>query len=115
MMFRRSPKATYTVIALVATLALFAILAWFTDIHAYLLWLAATGTVLFALYGYDKTEAKVGGGRVPEIVLHGMALVGGFAGGWAGMFIFRHKTRKPVFKVVLVMATVLHAALLYLL
>ena len=112
-MSRRSPQATYTFIAVIAALALFLLLVWFTDVNWYVLWLAAASVVLFALYGYDKTEARVGGGRVPEIVLHGMALAGGFLGGWAGMFVFRHKTQKPVFKVVLAVATILHLVLIY--
>jgi len=39
-----------------------------------------------------------GGGRVPEAVLHGLALVGGTPGALAGQAMFRHKTRKPSFR-----------------
>jgi uncharacterized membrane protein YsdA (DUF1294 family) len=50
---------------------------------------------------------------VPEIVLHGVALIGGFIGGWLGMAVFRHKTKHPMFKVVLAAATVIGAVLFY--
>jgi len=78
----------------------------------YLVWLVAWGALTLLFYGWDKLQAKRGGWRVPEIVLHGLALAGGVAGGWLGMFIFRHKTQQPEFKLVLITAAVVHAAIL---
>jgi uncharacterized membrane protein YsdA (DUF1294 family) len=46
---------------------------------------------------------------VPELVLHEMALMGGFVGGWLGMLALPHKVRKPAFWAVLAGATMLHA------
>ena len=74
-------------------------------------WWLLAGGVTFAYYGYDKAQARRGGWRVPEIILHLLALAGGFVGGWAGMAFFRHKTREPAFKVVLGLATVLQLGL----
>lgn len=71
---------------------------------------AALSLVSFALYGWDKLQAKRAGRRVPEVRLHGLALLGGFAGAWLGRALFRHKTHKPVFALVIVAATCLHAA-----
>lgn len=77
----------------------------------------ATATVLgygslalatFLLYGWDKLQARRSGQRVPEAHLHVLALLGGFAGALAGMRLFRHKTRKPVFHAVLALAALLH-------
>jgi uncharacterized membrane protein YsdA (DUF1294 family) len=45
------------------------------------------------------------------VVLHGLALVGGVLGAWAGRLVFRHKTRHPVFLVVLIVASVLWGGL----
>ena len=67
----------------------------------------------FALYGFDKRRAISRSGRVPESVLHGLALLGGFPGGWVGRAVFRHKTRHLSFLVVLLLATAIHAALGY--
>ncbi|MCO6449420.1 MAG: DUF1294 domain-containing protein [Caldilineales bacterium] len=110
---RRSPKYTFAFIAVGLALAAFLALAWFTSLDPFLLWIAAASAVTFFLYGYDKTQAKVGGGRVPEIVLHGAALAGGFIGGWAGMYGFRHKTLHASFKIVLAIATILWIGLGY--
>jgi uncharacterized membrane protein YsdA (DUF1294 family) len=66
--------------------------------------------VSLGLYGWDKGQAKRSGARVPERTLHSLALLGGFAGAWLGMRLFRHKTQKSVFSVVLLLAAALHAA-----
>ncbi len=75
----------------------------------YALWLISTSLVSFALYGHDKFQGSRGGGRIPEAVLHLLALSGGFAGGWLGRVLFRHKTRKTRFLFILILATLLHA------
>ena len=46
----------------------------------YWIWLAITSGITFLLYGFDKAQSKNGGWRVPEVVLHGFALAGGFLG-----------------------------------
>lgn len=51
----------------------------------------------FLLFGYDKFQAKQGGWRIPEKVLLGLTLLGGGVGALAGMWLFRHKTRKNHF------------------
>lgn len=58
---------------------------------------AGLNLVSFAVYGYDKRQAKLGERRVPEKKLWLLILVGGFAGAWAGMSVFRHKTSKGSF------------------
>jgi uncharacterized membrane protein YsdA (DUF1294 family) len=70
-------------------------------------WMAGWTPVAFAAYGIDKRAAVRGGWRIPETVLHGLALVGGVIGAWGGRAVFRHKTQRPVFLVVLVVASVL--------
>jgi uncharacterized membrane protein YsdA (DUF1294 family) len=67
------------------------------------------GCATGALFGWDKWQARRGGRRVPEARLHAFALAGGFLGAWLGMLAFRHKTRKPAFRVVPIAAAVLHA------
>ncbi len=79
----------------------------------YWIWLAAASVITFILYGYDKAQSKTGGGRVPEALLHWLALIGGFPGGWAGRWVFRHKTKKVSFTLVLVLATMIHLSLVY--
>jgi uncharacterized membrane protein YsdA (DUF1294 family) len=82
-------------------------------LYFYLIWLALASLITFILYGFDKARSKNGGWRVPEIVLHGWALAGGFPGGWLGRSVFRHKTQKGIFSFVLAVSTVIHVALGY--
>ncbi len=76
-----------------------------------LAWLVGWAPVAFVAYGLDKRAATRGDWRIPELVLHGLALIGGVIGAWAGRFAFRHKIRKPVFLVVLVAASILWGAI----
>ena len=74
----------------------------------YWVWLAVASGITFILYGWDKFQSRRGGRRVPEVVLHGWALAGGFPGGWAGRAVFRHKTKKGFFVFVLAVSTAIH-------
>ncbi len=94
----------------VAVAILVAMLAWWLGANWYIAWVTGASVATFALYGFDKQQARSNGGRVPELVLHGMALGGGFPGGWAGRAVFRHKTLHTSFTIVLVAATILNAA-----
>jgi uncharacterized membrane protein YsdA (DUF1294 family) len=76
-----------------------------------LAWLVGWSIPTFALYAIDKAQAGRAGWRVPEWLLHALALGGGVVGAWAGRLIFRHKTRKPTFLWVLIAASVLWGAL----
>lgn len=88
----------YRVWALViAILAL--VIAWF--LYRYLsiglLWiyLIAINVVTFVLYGFDKAASKRdGAGRIPNLILFGLSLVGGALGAVVGMRVFRHKTSR---------------------
>lgn len=79
----------------------------------YLLWLAAVSLLTLFAYGFDKARSKANGLRVPENALHGLALAGGFMGGWLGRSIFHHKTKKASFVFVLAISTMVHASALY--
>ena len=56
-------------------------------------WLVLVNLIAFAVYGADKRRAKKDKRRVPEKTLFLLAIIGGSAGAFAGMRIFRHKTR----------------------
>jgi uncharacterized membrane protein YsdA (DUF1294 family) len=92
--------------SLLAGVAAF-VLLWRLGLPPLLAWVAGWTLPAFAMYGIDKRQAQNDGWRVPEMVLHGLALIGGIIGAWVGRYIFRHKTQKPIFIVVLVAATVL--------
>jgi uncharacterized membrane protein YsdA (DUF1294 family) len=83
------------------------------DWRLYLAWIAITSCVTFLVYGFDKSQAKKGGQRVPEFTLHVLALAGGFPGGWLGRLVFRHKTQKWFFTFVLATSFLIHLGLVY--
>ena len=97
--------------SLISGLALFLVCWLLLHWSLLLAWLVAWTPVAFAVYGVDKRAARRGDWRVPEMVLHGLALIGGVIGAWAGRLVFRHKTQKPVFLAVLIVASVLWAAI----
>ena len=59
--------------------------------------LAAVNVFSFVLYGIDKLRAKRGLWRIPESALILSVILGGGIGGYLGMRVFHHKTRKPLF------------------
>lgn len=52
----------------------------------------------FAIYGLDKTAARTGRRRVPEKILLGLGLLGGWPGAFIAQRLWRHKTQKMAFQ-----------------
>ena len=71
---------------------------WWVGLDPLLSWLLSITLITFLAYGYDKAIAGTRSVRVPEGVLLALALAGGTIGALAGMQIFRHKTRKTIFR-----------------
>ena len=109
--FRNSPNLSFGLVALLLGAigygAIYVNATW----NPYVVWLAAWGGTAFLFYGWDKSQAQRGGWRVPENVLHGLALIGGFIGAWAGMFLWRHKVRHLDFWLILALSTLFHVGL----
>lgn len=103
----------YGIVAIGLVIILYAFLFPATEWPGYVVWLISWSAVTLILYGLDKGLSKVQWLRVPELVLHAAALVGGFVGGWLGMLIWRHKTRHQSFYVVLLIATLIHGGIIY--
>ena len=79
--------------------------------HAGYLWMTLGASVLaFAMYFVDKRAAGLNQRRIPEKTLHTVEAIGGWPGALLGQQIFRHKTQKVKFKVVLWMIIALHIA-----
>ncbi|MCF7532810.1 DUF1294 domain-containing protein [Pseudomonas petrae] len=64
--------------------------------------------VAFALYGYDKKQARHSGQRTPERLLHAAELLGGWPGALLAQQVFRHKTRKFSYQWVFWLIVLLH-------
>lgn len=95
--------------AAVAALGL-SLALWRLGLPPVVAYLVSINTMALALYGYDKRQAIVGGTRIPELVLHLGALLGGSPGALLGQGLFRHKTRKFRFQVVFVAIVLLQIA-----
>ncbi|MFZ5828124.1 MAG: DUF1294 domain-containing protein [Bacillota bacterium] len=63
------------------------------------LWLALASynLLVLAIYALDKARARRGRWRIAEATLLWLALPGGGAGALAGVYLVRHKSRKPRF------------------
>lgn len=107
----RSPYRRWALIGAVGAAIVVLVLALMFGVPLYPGWIVGLSVVLFLMYGFDKRRAVAGGARIPEAVLHGLALAGGFPGGWAGRTTFRHKTRDRGFLIVLLLSTAIHLAI----
>lgn len=62
-----------------------------------IIYLIIINLIAFLAMYIDKKKAKYGKWRISETTLFTLVLLGGGIGGIAGMYIFRHKTKKPRF------------------
>ena len=76
-----------------------------------LVWFGVLSAFTLLLFGWDKGMAKLGRRRIPEASLLFACLAGGAAGGLVGMYLFRHKIRKPKFYLTVPLLFLLDAAI----
>ena len=108
----KNPKKVFLSTAFIGTGVLFLLLWKQWNWKCYWAWWTGLSVVTLFVYGFDKAQSRRDGGqRVPEVVLHVLALAGGVAGAWVGRAVFRHKTLHLRFTVVLIAATVVHVGL----
>jgi uncharacterized membrane protein YsdA (DUF1294 family) len=110
---RPSPYERFGLMATLPAVVVMLLLVIMTGAHWYVAWVAGWSVAAVLCYWSDKRRAVAGRERIPALVLHGLALVGGFPGAWSGRYAFRHKTRRPSFLMVLVLATAVHAAVIW--
>jgi uncharacterized membrane protein YsdA (DUF1294 family) len=114
---RRSmrPERLHSAIGLIASLTIAFTARYFfkwtwTGWHLLAAWLIGVNVTTFCYFAFDKMRAKKGGRRVPEVVLHGLALCGGSFAAFAAMELFRHKTVKGRFRLVFLAIVVVQVA-----
>jgi uncharacterized membrane protein YsdA (DUF1294 family) len=108
-----------TLLALALIVALQFVLYVDLQLPFYLAWLLNVSLTTFLFYWADKYLARIRrfNIRVPEHTLNLLTLAGGFAGAWVGRGVLRHKTnirRHWGMFATLVLSTLLHGALIYL-
>lgn len=67
--------------------------------YAAIIYLILMNMIGLFLMGLDKGKAKRHAWRIPERTLFLASLLGGSIGTWAGMYLFRHKTKHWYFVV----------------
>ncbi|MBY5991704.1 DUF1294 domain-containing protein [Ferrimonas balearica] len=68
----------------------------------------AVSLITLLAFGLDKRRALTQGWRLPERLLHILALMGGWPGALVGIRQFRHKTQKKAFLWVLFAIVAVH-------
>ena len=92
-----SPYLLFTLFSVIMTGSLFFYFIQYTEqLIAYLF---AINISIFLLYGYDKFASSTSRLRVPEAILHILALLGASPAGISAQKIFNHKTVKKSFQV----------------
>lgn len=67
----------------------------------------------FFAYGKDKSYAKRGEWRIPEIQLHTLEILGGTIGAFVGQKFFHHKNKKKSFLAIFWVTTIAQVFILY--
>ena len=98
--------------AVVAVFLVMLVAAWLVGGFAasVLLVYAVASLVAFAMYALDKKAAREDRRRIPERIMHLVALAGGWPGALLAQRTFRHKTRKQPFQLLFKATVVLNIA-----
>lgn len=78
----------------------------------YFIYFCLWNICVFLIYGLDKFLSKTNYRRISEKMLISIAFLFGALGASAGMIIFRHKTKKQKFKILIPMAIISNIILL---
>jgi uncharacterized membrane protein YsdA (DUF1294 family) len=109
---KRNPYRFFFIAAAILLVAVgFALWQW-TSLQFGWIYLIAVSGIAFMFYGYDKYQARRNGQRIPELVLHLLAAVGGTIGALAGQILFRHKTKKWQFQLVFILIVLIQIGLI---
>src|SRR5690606_18885992 len=123
--FRRNMQVHYIknrsfmvfgVLSAIVSILIFLLLESSTHCNWYWNFFIATSIIAVVFYGYDKVSSKAGAGRIPELILHFVALAGGFGGALLGMLVFRHKSNfraHPLFIPMIIIGGAIWAVSIY--
>ena len=81
--------------------------------HYIFIYIGIISLLTFLMYGADKKKARKHKWRIPEKILLGMCIVGGFLGGLLGMQVFHHKTKHWYFYAINILALILWVFIIY--
>lgn len=93
----RTPHKKFSVIGLFVLAVMSLLLHHYFSVHYILTYIITINTITIGFYLYDKLISKTQKERIPEIILHFLALIGGSPGAIIATTLFRHKTSKKSF------------------
>ena len=79
----------------------------------FIIYLIIINLIAFITMYLDKRKARYGKWRIPEQTLFILALIGGSIGAIAGMYTFRHKTKKLRFSIGFPVILILQIVLMF--
>ena len=106
------PKKYFLILAVILIVTLFFLFSYLIKINYLYAYFISINLITLLFYGFDKYQARSNGFRVPEIVLHLLALIGGSPGALLGQILFRHKTRKVKFSFVFIMIVIIQVVVI---
>ena len=87
----------------------------FSDVYLVLILVYVFWNIMtFFLMGLDKFKSERGHWRISEQTLLTYAFILGGIGSWAGSYVFRHKSRKAKFRILLPLSVVVNLVEVYL-
>jgi uncharacterized membrane protein YsdA (DUF1294 family) len=107
-------KAAVSIWLLVLAIIAEIVLLMFTKLDVALIGLlhvAAFSAITAAAFAWDKWRAVRGASRVSELTLLSMSALGGALGAMLAMLSVRHKTRRPVFWIVVCASLFAHVTI----
>ena len=110
------PYLVFAITAVLPLAFLFALLNARLDWPEYFIWLMAANITTFGVYGLDKVLSKIRWLRVPNMLLLGLAVAGGFLGATVARLVFHHKTdprRYAPYSQVIAASALVHIAIIW--
>ncbi|HOT22280.1 MAG TPA: DUF1294 domain-containing protein [Sedimentibacter sp.] len=83
------------------------------NIKYIMFYLLIINLISFALFFADKQKSKRDKWRIKESTLHFESFMGGTLGSIAAMILFHHKTKKPKFVIITIIALIFNVVLVY--
>jgi len=94
-----SPHAIFGILGILGT-GLLTCISYYQGLNIVWSYFLSINILTFFFYGYDKKFSWTSYFRIPESILHGLAICGAAPGGLVGQMFFRHKTLKQSFQIV---------------
>ena len=99
-MTRHRPKPFFLTLSAVSAIGLSYLLSHFLGIRLFSAYLIGINLTTYLMYASDKQRAVYNNSRIPEFVLHLLALAGGSSAAFLAQITLRHKTRKRSFRII---------------